>query len=520
MAYPTHAGYHLPLPDLLEYYEVYPAAAADNVDEYQRRRRELTKGDLFYLLTQTLGRADLAHPWLFDRCREVQNSPDGHLDLWAREHYKSTIITYGLTILDILNDPEITIGIFSHNSAIAQAFLQSIKTTLESNATLKWLFPDILYERPRHQSSLWSVEEGIVVKRRSIRKEPTVGAWGLVDALPTGVHLDVRVYDDVVTEKSVTNPKQIRKTTEQWALSTNLGTQGGRERYVGTRYHLYDTYAEITKRGIPARVYPCTSSGDETFENSVLKEPEYLRKKRRDQGIYMFSCQMLLNPLADSVQGFKEEWWRTWEGGHTTNMNKVIIVDPSSGKRRDDKTADNDYTSIWVLGLGGDNNWYLIDGLRDRIGLTTRANTLMALHRKYRPIKVGYEEYGMQADREHVEYVQAQENYRFQITPLAGRMSKPDRIKRLVPIFENRRIYMLPNLIKQDWEGKSVDIMKSLYEEEYSVFPVLAHDDMLDCLSRICDEEIASIPLPTPRTEGYDAIAAFKKQQRRNKVLV
>src|SRR5258707_415226 len=88
------------------YIERLSYAASLGAKAHNAARAWLGRNDLFYLLTMILGRRDLVHPWLFDRCREVQASPNGHLDLWAREHNKSSIITFGLTIQDILNDPE------------------------------------------------------------------------------------------------------------------------------------------------------------------------------------------------------------------------------------------------------------------------------------------------------------------------------------------------------------------------------------------------------------------------------
>jgi hypothetical protein len=139
---------------------------------------------LWVLLRYGLGRADAANQWVFDRCLEVMESPDGHLDLWAREHYKSTIITFALSIQNILRNPETTIGIFSHTRPIAKAFLRQIKQEFERNERLKRWFPDVLWADPSKESPKWSEDEGITVKRKSNPKEATVEAWGLVDGQP------------------------------------------------------------------------------------------------------------------------------------------------------------------------------------------------------------------------------------------------------------------------------------------------------------------------------------------------
>jgi hypothetical protein len=67
----------------------------------------------------------------------VQAAPNGYLDLWGREHGKSSLITFGLTIQDILNDPEITVGIFSYSRPIAKAFLRQINCSVKATRVAK-----------------------------------------------------------------------------------------------------------------------------------------------------------------------------------------------------------------------------------------------------------------------------------------------------------------------------------------------------------------------------------------------
>lgn len=471
-------------------------------DNDVKAMKELCLKDLFFLITVGFKRRDLDKDWLYNRIREIEANPDDFLDLWARDHYKSTCITYAKSIQDILNNPEITIGIFSHTRPIAKGFLDQIKRELETNTFLQDLFPEILYKNPTAEAAKWSLDSGIIVKRNTNPKESTVEAWGLVDGQPTGKHFSLLVYDDVVTRESVTTPEQIAKTTSALELSYNLGSNhGGKKRFIGTRYHANDTYKTIMDRGtVKPRIYPATDDGTETGE-PVLLTKEKLLEKRRDMGIYTFNCQMLQNPTADKAMGFKLEWLKHYKRmENTDSMNKYIIVDPAGKKKK-----TNDFSVFLVVGLGSDNNYYLLDGIRDRLNLTQRASKLFELHRKWNPKAVGYEQYGMQADIEHIKYIQEQENYRFNIIELGGSMAKEDRIRRLVPIYEQGRFYLPEYLWFYDHESKRIDFVNTFIQNEFVSFPVCTHDDMLDCMARITDENLgATFPKIIPKVDDEE----------------
>lgn len=242
----------------------------------------------------------------------MQFAPDGYLDLWFREGGKSTVITIALTIQDILRDPEITVGIFSHTKPIAKSFLRVIKREFESNELLKGCFPDVLYPDPVGESPKWSEDAGIVVRRKGNPPEATVEAHGLVDGQPTGRHFQIRVYDDVVTAEAVSTPDQMRKVIDALDMSNNLGRKGGVRRMIGTRYKLGDAYEEYIKRGnVKPRIYAATDNGRVDGIPVLFTEEEW-ETKLQDMSPAIIASQMLQNPLAEDSVIFQPDWLRLW----------------------------------------------------------------------------------------------------------------------------------------------------------------------------------------------------------------
>ncbi len=492
-------------------------------------RAWLGRNDRYYLLVVLLHRADALHPWLYDRCREVEANPDGYLDLWAREHYKSTLITFAGIIQEIIRDPEITIGIFSHTKPVARKFMLQVKQELEVNRELQAVYPEILYADPRNESSKWSEEKGLVVRRKSNPKEATLEAHGLVDGQPTGAHFMLRVYDDVVTRESVSTPDQVKKTTEAWELSDNLGARGQtgemRAWHVGTRYSFADTYADIIgKQALKVRLYPATDTGLPDGKPVFLTAAAWADKKLK-QGPATIACQQLMNPAAGNEAMFRQEWLQFIDIRPST-LNVYIMVDPAHSKK---KGSDN--TAMAVIGIDAGGNKFLLDGYRHKMGLKERWEAMRGLRKVWtaqpgvQMVKVGYERYGMQADLEYFEEQMLATKDHFEIHELnwvsEGGQSKDDRVQRLQPDFQSKKFFLAQVCLRKDEAGASVpyetanqkkvreggqafrifspvkrrDHEGSMYSlnkgflEEYLTYPFSAKKDLIDAVSRLYDME-------------------------------
>ena len=511
---------------------------ADETGSRDSVERTLILNDIYYLglfilnidkmYSETVGDTIVFHPWIFNRCREVQEDPDFHIDIWAREHFKSTIITLLKTVQDILRDPEIAICIFSYNQKIASKFVSQIKNALE-NKRLRQLFPDIIPEDTgsgkytyiddegsrRSQKFSWS-SVALTVKRKTGRKEPTVSGYGLVTGQPTGMHFDMLIYDDVVTPDSVRTSEQNRYTTEQFTMSLNTGSgENVRVRIIGTRYSLYDTYFHImnpkyASEGVMGgskyslRCYPCrTMSGD-----PVLYTSEYLETKRSVMVSFVYDSQMMCDPQFSSDIGFNEDWIAERCNSDEIyvdrdSYNFYIIVDPANTKNN-----KSDFTAMVVVAVNGDGRYYIPDIVRDKMSLSERISSLMSLVNRWttshgRP-EVFYEQSGLSSDMEVIRGMMEAKRYWFTIhsmgtkprvtlDPRAGSGAgslKVNRILALEPLFRGYRIVLADSCVKINWNGREEDMMASFVMDEYMKFPISNdHDDMLDALSRIADAE-------------------------------
>jgi len=226
-----------------------------------------------------------------------------------------------------------------------------------------------------------------------------------------------------------------------------------------------------------------------------------LDQLRLDMTPYHYAGQILQEPVPMGGGEFKDTWVNYYDGGtiNPTKMNVVILCDAAGGEslnKRKKKTSD--FTAYMVVGLAQDNNYYLLDIVRDRFNPTERVDTLFKLHRKWNGLtgkapKVGYEKYGLMSDTHYIKEKMKRETYHFPLIELGGSMQKEERIRRLIPDMQQGRWYFPANLIYVDCEGRQFDLVHELVNSEMATFDKGRFDDMLDALSRVYEEDLSLV---------------------------
>lgn len=323
----------------------------------------------------------------------------------------------------------------------------------------------------------------------------------------------------------------IRKGTNDWVDNTFMSRMDdrttGRVILVQQRVHENDVTGHLLDKGgythvkLPAEAHkPVIMSINnkrysmepgELLHDARLPK-EVLNELITDLGEYSYAGQYLQEPVPPGGGLFKVTNIRYYEQEdfNFSGANGFILCDPAGvGQigQNNAKRKKSDWTAFMVVALADDQNYYLVDIIRDKFNPTERVNKLIELHRDWsahfnKPLKVGYESYGLQSDLHYIEQKQKDESYNFTLIPLGGKMAKEDRIARLIPDMENGRWYFPHKIPYKDSSHRTFDLVAEMIKGEMMTFPVSKHDDCLDALSRIYDEDMfARFPAPRKKKD-------------------
>ncbi|MBC3919171.1 hypothetical protein H8L32_16890 [Undibacterium sp. CY18W] len=413
--------------------------------------------------------------------------------------------TYGSVVFPawyLGRHPERCVIAASHTVELAERFGRRVRNLFGSNAHAR-AFPKSGLSAHSTAAGRWDTAQG--------GEYFAAGVGGSV----TGRRADLAIIDDPVKSREDADSPTIRE--KQWAwwrddMSTRL-KPGAATVLIMTRWHEDDLagrmIADLKQAGQRVKVLslPMEAREDDALGRAIGEPlwpewftPQMLENAKREPRTWSALYQQEPRPVGGGE--FKNEWLLYYQRQPATS-NKVILVDPASGKSR----TRGDFTSMWVVGRGADGNDYVLDGVRDRLNLTERTEALFTLVRRHRPAAVGYEQYGLQSDIEHIRIEQERQQYRFRILELGGATKKEDRIRRLIPSFQQGRLWLPASMKRQMANGQLRDIMGD-FRNEYAAFPVGAHDDALDCLARKEEPAIRKFLL-APREEDEFEDEAF-----------
>lgn len=331
--------------------------------------RDCILGDLFFIIHFVMKIPGSGHPFVVNACNEVQLGPEDYtLDVWAREHYKSTIITIAETIQFALKWPEKTQMILSATRPLAKSFLRAISETFKHNEFLRACFPDRIWENPERDAPTWSLDEGLFLPRDTTRREPSISAYGLIEGMPTGFHCERRVYDDITTEDMADSQDMMEKVKKKYDSSQNLGTssqEGGPEddiesdikdgvhRVVGTYYHHQDPLMYVTnvkdpmtdKKVYNLRFKPATHNGERDGKPVLISQKRLNKMKLTST----FDCQQLLDPSPQYSRAFRGEMLQDINPKDIpSDTYDMMLLDPAGDDEMNVATGDD-----WAMGVVG-----------------------------------------------------------------------------------------------------------------------------------------------------------------------
>lgn len=493
------------------------------VDAERTERRELAESSLEEFIK-------LVHPLrcLGDIHRKVirwwtrQDAKSHQMLLLPRDHMKSALIAYRVA-WELTKDPTLRVLYISSTSNLATKQLKFIKDIL-TNDTYRLFWPNMV-EKEEAKREKWTEREISLdhpKRKEEAIREPSVFTAGLTTNI-VGLHCDIAVLDDVVVQGNAYTEEGREKVKDQYGYLSSIEGAMAREWVVGTRYHPNDLYCSLSEMAITnvdengkiKEAVPLFEIMQEQVESIGDGTGQFLwpRQQRSDGKWFGFDRETLALKKSQYMNQvhFRAQYYNDPHdvGSSAIQRDQFQYYDPVWLSRRDGKWffkgerlnvvaavdfaystgRGADYTSIVVVGVDGQQNYYVLDIDRFK---TVKVSDY------YSHIFKLYEKWGFRKIRAEVSVAQkvivedlkdnyikpnglslAVEEYR----PSRWQGSKEERIMAVLePKYANNQIW--------HYTGGNCQVL-----EEELMFANPAHDDVKDALASAIDFAMGMAPV-------------------------
>lgn len=432
-----------------------------------------------------------------------------------RDSFKSTVWSECMPVYLALKFPDIRILIDSENVGKAEKFAAAGKEHFEANSKLRAYYGTHHVPESRNDA-VWSRGQYRIASRRRVGlKEHTVMTCGIGTTMP-GMHYDVIICDDLVSEKNVTSPDQVQKVFEHIQYMQSLLTPGGLLFIIGTRWHFDDAYSKIIDDPIQCSEYnlyirsaggildpdPQTGIPKPLYFPNRLTEG-FLAKKLKLQKRYIFSCQYLNSPVSTddlsfdvnkynymNKKSFLKDIIRKPKSSNMAhgNFRWEFICDPAITDDKK-KVKGGDFTAMAAFITTPDNQFYIFGAKTVKAGEDTVVDEIYDHFIRLKK-ELGYPERG----HAHIETVAFQlllkgmlkkktkekgEKIKWKEMIPLNKEKKEVRIRSAIPYIEDREI----TIVDDAKEPSQFNLKNKANQQlitQASRFPRTANDDMLD----------------------------------------
>lgn len=319
---------------------------------------------------------------------------DRGLFLIPRGHLKSTLVTQGWVLQQLLRNPRVRVLISSAKKEHAQGFLDAIKRHIDLNPEFISRFGNL------RDDARWT-REAINIKGHSHGDKEATITTGSLQTESTSQHYDLIVLDDIINREYANTEEQRQKCVNYYMDCLDLLEPDGRMIVIGTRWHFADIYSKLIEQNKKNKVFQVIVDEpvmrNPKFDRRQFKEmvddpetqflfPEkfnhkeikriYLDKVSKPNGYYEFSCQQMNFPVSDLNAKFRFEDIKFVKSLPSWAV-KYITLDPAGSERI---TKSQDDTAICVTGISPQLDIYNIDCWAEQ---TTASGVFHALNNIY-----------------------------------------------------------------------------------------------------------------------------------------